>query len=132
MPSYLPFSEAWGGGCGTECCGSLNRGKRETKEKANIRSRVRLADEKNYRAAEQKELREHKLMPIGSGQKGLFDLWYFFKNQCLDYLAERVIVKLPFNDFVSELCLSCWGVFTLMHETREIARWHFTSALILH
>lgn len=98
MPSYLPFPEAQGRGRGTKCCGRLNRGYRATKEKANVRSRVRMADEKNYIAVEQKELREHKLMLIGSRQKGLLDLWYFLNNQYFDYLAERVIIKLFFND----------------------------------
>lgn len=80
MPSYLPFPEAWGGGGeGKRDCGRLNRGKRARKDKATDRSRVRLANE-NYTAVQKKELKEHKLMLIGSIDKqGLLDLWCFLK-----------------------------------------------------
>ena len=65
---------------GTRDCGRLNRGKRARKEKATDRSRVKLANEKNYTAVQKKELKEHKLMLIGSIDKqGLLDLWCFLK-----------------------------------------------------
>lgn len=65
MPRYCPFPEVGGGG-GAKGCGRLNRGRRARKEKATVRSRGRLANEKNYITIEQKELKEHKLMLIRS------------------------------------------------------------------
>lgn len=54
-------------------------GKRR-KEKANVRSRIRLANKKNYIAIEQKKLKKYKLMLIGNIDKHvLLDLWYFLK-----------------------------------------------------
>lgn len=68
-----------GRGEGKRDCGRLNRGKRARKDKATDRSRVRLANE-NYTAVQKKELKEHKLMLIGSIDKqGLLDLWCFLK-----------------------------------------------------
>lgn len=49
MPSYLPFLKHRG----------ENRGKRARKEKATVRSPIRLAKEKNYITLKQKELKEH-------------------------------------------------------------------------